>query len=427
MNLEKLIAENMLRFGIKNLSESETEIIKSKILQEQIKPIDFSFEFAVGTYKVGEIGDEKIAQLYNSLRIVCGNIRNPVLANIQTTIALKASANKMGINPNSQLYKDGITTNAILAQKRLETLETLIRECIKNWIPSITDDEINTNFKFTRSSTVGDSTAITSNIIQTGEKLTNLITCSSGALKFKGVQGTQANNYVGYEYNSLAAFGAGDTVTLTFDSVKIPDAFFIKMEGATEIISGFRGEESQGKDLNNNTKYPNLLAKINAKIKSLGGTQTLTNTAVQKGAQQGGQDAFITFLKKPFKDKLKVVVFAPLDSTIFNIKVSCKPGPQSKPLGPPTVATISKKQADKAAADAQAKSDAEAQANKAAEPKRKEAAIAAAVKAGNITSKLINGETKYFSTGRSFTVGSNNINLPKGQDITDLVKDSFGF
>ena len=427
MNIEKLIAENMLRYGVKNLTEVDKEYLKSKILQEQIKPVEFSFEFPIGTYKMGEVGDAKIAELYNSLRTICMNISKPVLANIQTTIVLNASATKTGINVNSQLYKDGITNNTILAQKRLTTLEELIRSCIKNWIPSITDEQINTNFKFTKSSSVGTSTAISANITQTGEKMTNLLTCASGKVNFKGSQGSAANSYVGYEYNSLAAFNAGDSVTLTFDSLDIPDAFFVQITGQTEIVSGFRGNAADGKALSNNTKYPNLLKTINSKIKSLGGTKSLANTDVQPGAQQGGQDAFVTFLKQPFFDKLKVVVFAPLGGTVFNIGVSCKPGPTSKPLGPPTVAAIQKKIDAKAAADATAAADAQAKANKADEPKRKQAAIAAAVKAGSITTKVINGETKYFSTGKPVTLGQSYINLPKGQDITSSVTDSFGF
>jgi hypothetical protein len=167
--------------------------------------------------------------------------------------------------------------------------------------------------------------------------------------------------------------------------------------------------------------------KINAKIKSLGGTQTLSNTRVEKGAQQGGQDAFITFMKRPFKDRLKVIVFAPLDTTIFSIKVTCKPGPASIPLGPPKVATISKKQIAAAAAAATTAAAAQAQSNKDAEPKRKQVAIAAAVKSGSITTKVINGETKYFSTGKPVTLGQAYINFPKGQDITTSVNDSFGF
>jgi len=421
MNLEKLIAENMVRFGVKNLTEVDREYLNSKILQEQIKPVAFSFDFPIGTYKMGEVGDVKIAELYNSLRTICMNISRPVLANIQTMIVLNASATKTGINVNSQLYKDGITNNTILAQKRLATLESLIRECIKNWIPSITDAEIDTNFKFKKSSSVGSTTAIAANITQTGEKMTNLLTCASGDVNFKGSQGSPANSYVGYEYSSLAAFGAGDTVTLSFDSVKIPDAFFIKMEGATEVVSGFRGDVTRGKDLSNNTKYPNLLAKINAKIKALGGTGTLSNVTVQKGKLQGGQDAFITFIKRPFLDKLKVVVFAPLDNTVFKINVSCKSGPKSDPLGPPKVASIQKKIDAKAAADAQTASAAADAANPDKSPQPIPPMVAAIIKAGNLTWKDAGGKIRYIATGKPFEIGQGYINMPKGTDVTDSV------
>lgn len=340
MDLEKIIAENALRFGIKNLSDSDREYISSRALQEQIKPVEFNFEFTEGTYKYNELDNVKIATLYRSLGPICKNIITPKMANIKTTIKLQAYATNVPIKRDSQLYKDGITNNTILAKKRLETLELIILACIRHWIPSITQDMVNTNFTFIKNSAVGDTTSISANVTQTGEVITNLMTCKSGIQKFSGVQGSKSNNYVGYQYDALAAFNAGDSVTLKFDPLFIPDCFWIKMEGVGEILSGFMGDADKAKNIGDNIKYPDLRKTINSKIATLGGTKTLNDLNITPATSQGGKDTFITFIKKPFLDKLKVIVFAPLDSTVFNIEVTCTPGTTSTPLGAPTVQTM---------------------------------------------------------------------------------------
>lgn len=416
MNLEKLIAENMLRFKLKNLTEADIQYVKNRILEGAIDPVTFKFTFIPAKYKLEEVGDVNIAKLYKDLNVICYNIRVPKLANVQTTITLNASATTSKISPDSQTYKEGITDNAKLAAARLATLETLIRMCIKNYIPSITDEQITAKFKFIKKSQVGDTTDITATITQTGESPKGAtLSCQTKAQQFTGYQGAANNGYIGYAYDSLASFNVGDKIDLTFDPRRLPDCFWIKMEGETEYLSGFLGMDVHQSKL---SAVPGLMKTINAKIKALGGTLQLTDIKIKPGKLQGGTSKFPAFIKKPFLDKLKVVCFSPLDETIFDISVECTKGNSSTPIGAPTIAQIQEKIA--------AESDA------VLGPLRKKEVIYQEERLGNIKYVVYpsavsggNATAKYLQTAKEnvFTKG---MGLEVGTDITEYV-DSITF
>ena len=418
MNLEKLIAENMLRFKLKNLTEADIQYVKNRILEGAIDPVKFTFTFIPAKYKLEEVGDANIAKLYNDLKVICYNIRVPKLANVQTTVTLNASATTSKISPESQTYKEGITDNAKLAAARLATLETLIRMCIKNYMPSITDEQITAKFKFIKKSQVGTTTDITATITQTGETPAGAtLSCQSKAQQFSGVQGPASNGYIGYAYDSLASFNVGDKIDLTFDPKSVPDCFWIKMEGETEYLSGFMGDAKYegGKFVKQLAAIPGLMKTINAKIKTLGGTLQLTDTIIKPGVLQGGTSKFPSFVKKPFMDKLKVVCFSPLAGTQFDISVACTPGNGSKPLGPPTIAQIQEKIA--------AESDA------VLGPLRKKEVIYQEERLGNIKYAVYpsadgsGGATgKYLQTAKE-NVFTRGMGLEPGTDITEYVRD----
>ena len=413
MNLEKLIAENMMRFGVKNLSESDIQYVKNRILEGAIDPVKFTFTFKPGKYKLEEVGDPNIAKLYIDLKEICSNIRVAKLDDIQTTITLTASATTTQIRPDSQTYKEGITDNKKLAEARLATLETLIRMCIKNYIPMMTDELITAKFKFIKTSAVGTTTDITANITQTGTTPPGApLSCQSKDQNFSGIQGPKENGYIGYAFDSLASFTVGDTINLTFDPKKVPDCFWIKMEGETEYLSGFLGMDVHQTKL---SAVPDLMKTINAKIKSLGGTLQLTDTTIKPGVLQGGTSKFPSFVKKPFKDRLKIVCFSPLKGTEFTVTVNCVSGKGSTPLGPPTIAQIQEKIAS--ASDA------------ALGPKRKKEVIYQETRKGNIKYVVYpsadgsGGATgKYLQTAKTnvFTKGINPVPEP-GTDITEYV------
>ena len=416
MNLEKLIAENMLRFGAKNLTEADIQYVKNRILEGAIDPVSFTFTFIPGQYKLEQVGDVNIAKLYTDLKEICSNIRVAKLDDIQTTITLTASATTTRIRPESQTYKEGITDNTKLAAARLATLETLIRECIKNWIPMMTDELITAKFKFIKKSQVGDTTDITATITQTGDTPKgDPLSCGSRDQEFKGSQGTVETGYAGYEFDSLASFTIGDTITLSFDPKTVPDCFWIKMEGETEYLSGFLGDAKidNGKYVKALAAVPNLMTTINKKIKALGGTLQLTNTTIKPGASQEGTSKFPSFIKKPFEDRLKIVCFSPLKGTVFNITVNCVSGKESTPLGPPTITQIQEKITS--ASDA------------ALGPLRKKEVIYQEERLGNIKyvvypSAVSGGAAtaKYLQTAKEnvFTKG---MELEVGTDITEYV------
>jgi len=413
MNLEKLIAENMMRFGVKNLSESDIQYVKNRILEGAIPDVKFTFTFIPAKYKLEEVGDANIAKLYNDLKQICYNIRVPKLANVQTTVTLNASATTSTINPDSQTYKEGITDNKKLAAARLETLETLIRMCIKNLLPSITDDQITAKFKFIKTSAVGTTTDITATISQTGEKPAGAtLTCQTNAQQFEGGQGSANNGYIGYSYDSLASFNVGDKIDLTFNPRKLPDCFWIKMEGETEYLSGFLGMDVHQTKL---AAVPGLMKTINAKIKALGGTLQLTDITIKPGVMQGGTGKFPSFIKKPFLDKLKVVCFSPLDETIFDITVACKAGTGSTPLGAPTIAQIQEKKAAELDAVLGPLRRKEVLYQEISSGKVKNVVYPSADRSGGATSK-------YLQTAKE-NVYTKGLGLEPGTDISEYVRD----
>ena len=57
----------------------------------------------------------------------------------------------------------------------------------------------------------------------------------------KGGRGVKANNFVAAAVNSAFPVGEGDTLTISFDSLVVPDAFYVKY-GDQEFFSGFMGD-----------------------------------------------------------------------------------------------------------------------------------------------------------------------------------------
>jgi len=413
MNLEKLIAENMLRFGAKNLTEADIQYVKNRILEGAIPDVKFTFTFTPGQYKLEQVGDPNIAKLYEDLKQICSNIRVAKLDDIQTTITLNASATTTQIRPDSQTYKEGITDNKKLAAARLATLETLIRMCIKNWMPMITDDQMTAKFKFIKNSAVGTTTDITATITQTGKTPTGApLSCQSRDQNFSGVQGPKENGYIGYAFDSLAQFTVGDTINLTFDPKKVPDCFWIKMEGETEYLSGFLGMDVHQTKL---SAVPDLMKTINAKIKSLGGTLQLTDTTIKPGVLQGGTQKFPSFVKKPFKDRLKIVCFSPLKGTEFTVTVNCVSGKDSTPLGAPTIAQIQEKIAAESDAVLGPLRRKEVLYQEERLGKIKYVVYPSDVKGGNATAK-------YLQTAKE-NVYTKGLGLEPGTDISEYVRD----
>ena len=230
--------------------------------------------------------------------------------------------------------------------------------------------------------------------------------CNYNAEK-KGGRGVKSNNFVSEAVNSSFPVGEGDTVTISFDSLVVPDAFYVKY-GDQEFFSGFMGDvwnaeykqvalsaderkkmlyiqpksmihfintmkdddlsstENTSRNFVGELMYykdkEGLLESINASIGKVGG-KLQVNSIFKDGDEQAKKvtdeikniDIDITKSsenRKAYSDKLravrdgygpimkknasfkiekeqkdfpiKILVFSPLDRTIFNMKVECK-------------------------------------------------------------------------------------------------------
>jgi len=211
----------------------------------------------------------------------------------------------------------------------------------------------------------------------------------------KGVRGTKENNYVGASLQTSFPVGANDSIIIEFDSVVVPDAFYVKY-GDQEYWSGFMGsvydmkyrqvalsiedrklmlpiqskglkdyiKDSLSKGDNDYSEMVNgirnfvgelvmykrnrdLIGGINSaisgvdgklKVDSLfkngdGNAESITDNIIKGGSlrdnikkYEGIMKSNVTFtIDKQEEDyPLTVLVFSPLDRTIFTMKVKCQ-------------------------------------------------------------------------------------------------------
>jgi len=73
------------------------------------------------------------------------------------------------------------------------------------------------------------------------------LSCKKGPIEVKkGGRASKANNYVGASLTNSFPVGANNSITIDFDSVVVPDAFYVKY-GNQEYFSGFMGSVYDGK------------------------------------------------------------------------------------------------------------------------------------------------------------------------------------
>ena len=222
----------------------------------------------------------------------------------------------------------------------------------------------------------------------------------------KGGRGVKANNFVAASVNSSFPVGEGDNITISFDSLVVPDAFYVKY-GDQEFFSGFMGDVWNGEyknvalsleekkkmlyilsksqiheikvindddisSINNMSRNfvgelmyykekEGLVESINAAIGSVGGKlkidsifkvgdtqakkvtdeiknididitkdENVTSFLNKFKSMRSGYDnimkknASFTITKEQKEFPINILVFSPLDRTIFNMKVECK-------------------------------------------------------------------------------------------------------
>jgi len=213
--------------------------------------------------------------------------------------------------------------------------------------------------------------------------------------KKEGARGTKQNNFVAATVKSSFPAGAGDALTITFDSLVVPDAFYVKY-GDQEFFSGFMGDvynaeyrqvalsiperkkmlPIQSKSTKEIVKTElssgdndysgmenivrnfvgeliiykredGLLESINAAIKSEGGklnvkdifkngdseAEKITDDIINSGSIKDNINRYKPIMKSGSSFKITketenleivILVFSPLDRTIFNIQVKCE-------------------------------------------------------------------------------------------------------
>jgi hypothetical protein len=107
------------------------------------------------------------------------------------------------------------------------------------------------------------------------------IKCNSSTKK-EGGRGTKQNNFVAASLDSSFPVGEGDTVTISFDSLVVPDAFYLKY-GDQEFFSGFMGDIY-------NVEYKQVALSITEKKKMLPLQSKLIKQYVQDSLSKGDND-----------------------------------------------------------------------------------------------------------------------------------------
>jgi len=100
--------------------------------------------------------------------------------------------------------------------------------------------------------------------------------------KKEGARGTKQNNFVAATVKSSFPAGAGDVITIAFDSLVVPDAFYVRY-GDQEFFSGFMGDVY-------NTEYRQIALSIPERKKMLPLQSKTTKEKIKKSLADGDND-----------------------------------------------------------------------------------------------------------------------------------------
>lgn len=326
--------------------------------------IKFDFNFESGKYKPEEIPAPELVKLKTDLNKPISLVRTPRYMNQKTVLVLTASTSTLGLKPElkAQLQQEGFKStgngNDALCAARLKTLEGIVISYFCEKL-KCTPEELAKKITIKKVAKPNSGTGATDEerkkfqyismkLEQTGEKIPDerKITCNMPAASRRGVEAKREVNYVGYNADQIVVVPAGNTVTLKFDPIAVPDMVYFKYK-STEFLSPWLGKKTwvdqagQTKnyeaDLNNQTLYPGLKDAINSEIAKVGG-KLKVETALAKnggwvnnkfvvlpGPGQNGDPGIFTFTmtKGIDLDNLTIRVFSPLSGTAFSIQSSC--------------------------------------------------------------------------------------------------------
>lgn len=321
--------------------------------------VRFTFNFESGRYLESEITPADIEKLRADLKPVVAELLVPKYMNGKTIIELTASTSTLRLTPQliQKLQSEGYTGagqndpsgNALLCEARLATMERLITKLLAESLKTSPQGLLTkVEFKKVMKPNQGGGTTseeqkkwqyISMKLTQTGIPIPEGIKLPCGLQNklFNGKMGTAANNYVGYTADFVLAIPAGNQTTISFNSLHIPDMFYVKYRNF-EFLSPFQGSATYTKKLQ---AIPDLEEKINAELQKVGSKGNIRslqpgaidqngNWVVAKGQYQMAQEGTysITAIKDLAEDTIVIRVFSPLQATRFSISTTCSPTEQ---------------------------------------------------------------------------------------------------
>jgi hypothetical protein len=251
----------------------------------------FDAPFKAGQYK-DEDGSIKKA-LEVSLQPYIDFIQNPDPAYFGHFIKLtfEASADSSGLSPEALTRTAGLNItssmspeeqNKILSNARLQTILSLTKQILSEKF-GVSVEELSEKVIVEGSSVVnpgvgGQYRYVKAGITKGAETIPTPPIPPSPEPKigcdYKGQKGGKRASsppFVGYEVSHQTSIKVGQKMTLIFDSITIPDAFYIKY-GKTEKFSGFIGSDAAKYERQLADLKDQLKPAIDEKINSLGGT-----------------------------------------------------------------------------------------------------------------------------------------------------------
>lgn len=343
---------------IKPATQSEIAAYKTAKANQASNPnkeAGFSFSFDSGKYLQDSITTDQLAKLTADLQRILTELKTPKFMDGKTTITITASTSTSGVG---SITLAGLKTagfvpldlkkfngNDALCAARLNTMKKVIISIFTKALNTSEAELVKkVNIQQVSKPSQGAGSEfqyIKASITQTGKKIPDgqKLVCNAELVQ-QGIQGTSTNNYCGFKKDLYIVTEPGKSIDIEFNPKLIPDMVFIKY-GEKEFLSTWLGATkgySNNNYVNDLNKIPDLEAKINSELAACGSTGTVASLrpdakvggkwVVLPGKLQTGDPKTYTFPlgKKTFnKDKLIVRCFAPLDETVFAIKVLCSP------------------------------------------------------------------------------------------------------
>ena len=219
---------------------------------------NWDFNFESGKFLKSDIGEDSLKKIKEDFKKnILPTLNDPQYTGQVISINLIASTSKVSLGPNAKKalenagYKD--PTNKVLAEARLDTLESIVNDLLFEYLASKEDDKKEfiknvknkIKIKKTPKPNIGPDyekgkddkddekykavQKISSEIEIIGERIEEdrLVSCGKST-RGTGQKGTIENNFVGYEKNLFIRTKSGDEMKIKFDPFTVPDCFIYK-------------------------------------------------------------------------------------------------------------------------------------------------------------------------------------------------------